>query len=85
MKAPLGLVKLLLEARNLSGRLNRDARHHLRIAPSPNSFYRYRVRLQNGTIYFPDTATRSHPELAQLELLAVKLAQGPCGGAGGSG
>jgi hypothetical protein len=77
--------KLLLQARNLSGRLNRDARHHLRIPPSPNSFYRYRVRLQNGTIEFPDTAAESHPELAQLELLAVKLVQGPCSGVGRSG
>lgn len=71
---------LLLQARNLTGRLNRDARHHLRIPPSPNSFYRYRVRVQDGTIVFPDTAARHHPELATLQLLAVKLAQGPCRG-----
>ena len=77
--------KLLLQARNLTGKLDRDARHHLRIAPSPNSFYTYRVRVQGGTIVFPDTAARSHPELAQLQLLAVKLAQGPCSGVGRSG
>jgi hypothetical protein len=72
--------KLLLQARNLTGRLDRDARHHLRIAPSANSVYRYRVKVQGGTIVFPDTAARTHPELAQLELLAVELAQGPCRG-----
>jgi hypothetical protein len=72
--------KLLLQARNLSDRLDRDARHHLRIVPAPDSVYRYRVRLQRGTITFPDTAARHHPELAQLELLAVQLAQGPCRG-----
>ena len=72
--------KLLLDARNLTGRLNRDARHHLRIAASPNSVYLYRVKLQSGAIVFPDTAGKAHPELAQLELLAVRLAQGPCGG-----
>jgi hypothetical protein len=77
--------KLLLQARNLSGRLNRDARHHLRIAPTPDSVYRYRVKLQRGTITFPDTAARQHPELAQLEFLAVQLAQGPCRGVGRSG
>jgi hypothetical protein len=76
---------LLLQARNLTGRLNRDARHHLRIPPSPNSFYRYRVRVQGGTIVFPDTAAHNHPELATLQLLAVKLAQGPCKGVGPSG
>jgi hypothetical protein len=77
--------KLLLQARNLTGRLNRDARRHLRIAPTPNSVYRYRVKVQTGTIVFPDTAGDKHPELAQLELLAVKLAQGPCSSVGGSG
>ena len=77
--------KLLLQARNLTGRLDRDARHHLRIAPGHNSFYLYRVKLQGGTIVFPDTAAHSHPELAQLELIAVKLAQGPCSGVGRSG
>lgn len=76
---------LLLQARNLTGRLDRDARHHLHIAQTRNSFYLYRVRLQGGTIVFPDTAAHTHPELAQLELIAVKLAQGPCGGVGRSG
>jgi hypothetical protein len=73
--------KLLLKARTLTGRLNRDARHHLRIAASHDSVYRYRVKVQDGTIAFPDTAARNHPELAQLELLAVSLEQGPCRGA----
>lgn len=77
--------KLLLQARDLSGRLNRDARHHLRIPPGPNSVYHYRVRVKDGMLVFPDTAASRHPELAQLELIAVKIAQGPCRGAGGSG
>ena len=77
--------KLLLQARNLTGRLDRDARHHLRIAPSHDSFYVYRVKLHGGTIVFPDTAAHTHPELAQLELIAVKLAQGPCSDLGRSG
>ena len=73
--------KVLLKARNLSGRLNRDARHHLNLPSPPDSVYRYRVKLQDGTIAFPDTAARTHSELAQLELLAVSIAQGPCQGA----
>lgn len=72
--------KLLLQARNLTSSLNRDARHHLRIAPPHNSVYRYRVKLQDGTIEFPDTAAAHHSELAQLELIAVALLQGPCQG-----
>jgi hypothetical protein len=70
--------KLLLQARNLTARLQRDARHHLRVASGPDSFYHYRVKVRGGTIVFPDTAARRHPELAQLELLAVKLTEGPC-------
>jgi hypothetical protein len=73
--------KLLLQARNLTARLQRDARHNLRIASGPDSFYHYRVKVRGGTVVFPDTAAHSHPELARLELLAVKLAQGPCNGA----
>ena len=74
--------KLLLQARNLTSRLSGDAKHRLRIPAGPDSVYRYRVKLQGGTIAFPDTAARSHPELAQLVLLAVKLHQGPCHSAG---
>ena len=71
---------LLLQARNMTGALNRDARHHLHIAPAPDSVYNYRVKLQNGTITFPDTAARTHGELARLELLVVKIIDGPCRG-----
>ena len=77
--------RLLLQARNLTGKLQRDARHHLRIASSPGSFYQYRVKVNGGTIVFPDNAAHNHPELAQLELLALKLAQGPCSGVRPSG
>ncbi len=76
---------LLLKARDLTGRLNTDAKHHLSIAPGPGSVYTYRVRLQAGTITFPDTAARTHPELAQLELLSVQILSGPCQGLSHSG
>jgi hypothetical protein len=72
--------KLLLEARTLTGALNRDARHHLDLPSRPGSVYRYRVKVQDGTIAFPDTAARDHPELARLELLALGIASGPCRG-----
>jgi hypothetical protein len=76
---------LLLRARRLAGTVNRDARRHLQLPSAPGSVYSYRVRLQGGTITFPDTAGRSHPELAQLELLAVQLLNGPCQGLSRSG
>jgi hypothetical protein len=37
------------------------------------------VRLQDGTISFPDTAGSTRQELAQAEQFAVEAAQGPCG------
>ncbi len=73
--------KLLLTARTLTPALDRDARHHLDIPSGPGSVYRYRVKLQAGTIAFPDTAARKHPELARLELIALGIAAGPCRGA----
>jgi hypothetical protein len=71
--------KLLIQARDLASTLNNDAKRNLRIPPSSNSVATYTVRVQQGTISFPDTAARSHSELAQLELLAVQASQNPCG------
>ncbi len=70
---------LLLQARDLTTTLDNDAKAKLRIAPTPDSVYLYTVRLQNGTISFPDTAGINHPELAQAEQLAIQAAQQGCG------
>jgi hypothetical protein len=70
--------KLLLQARDLATRLNDDAKRGLRIPPTPNSVATYIVKLQHGVVSFPDTAARAHSELSQLELFAVRAAQGPC-------
>jgi hypothetical protein len=71
--------RLLIQARDLAGRLNDDAKRGMHIRPTPHSVATYTVRLQHGTISFPDTAARAHSELAQLELFAVQAAQVPCG------
>jgi hypothetical protein len=71
--------KLLIQARDLTSKLNDDAKRGMHIPPGPQSVATYTVRLQHGTITFPDTAARAHSELAQLELLAVQISQGPCG------
>lgn len=71
--------KLLIQARDLAPTLNNDAKRGLRIQRSAASVAMYTVRLQQGTISFPDTAARSHSELAQLELFAVQVSQSPCG------
>jgi hypothetical protein len=71
--------RLLLQARDLASRLNTDAKKGLRIPRASNSIATYNVKLQHGTISFPDTAARGRSELAQLELFAVQVAQAPCG------
>jgi hypothetical protein len=70
---------LLLQARDLAAALAGDAKAKLRIPPPANSIARYTVRLQDGTISFPDTAAVRHQELGQAELFTVRAAQQACG------
>ena len=71
--------KLLLQARDLVGRLDNDAKRNLDLPRTANTVAVYTVKLKDGTISFPDTAARTHSELAQVELLTVQIAHGPCG------
>ncbi|HEY5431554.1 MAG TPA: hypothetical protein VIK04_20730, partial [Solirubrobacteraceae bacterium] len=60
-----------------------DATHGLTIPPAAGDAYYYRIKLQQGTVSFPDRAAdASHPILAQTELFALRAAQQACGGAG---
>jgi hypothetical protein len=70
---------LLLQARDLATSLGGDAQRNLRLSSPSNSVFRYKVRLQSGSISFPDTAAATHPNLAQLELFTVRAAQQACG------
>jgi hypothetical protein len=71
--------QLLIRARDLATALDKDAKTGLRIAAPANSVFRYTVKLQDGTISFPDTAAASRHELAQAELFAVQAARQACG------
>jgi hypothetical protein len=70
---------LLLQARTLASDLNKDAKAGLRIRPTARSVASYTIKLQNGTISFPDTAAATHPELGRAELFALLVSQNPCG------
>jgi hypothetical protein len=70
---------LLIQARDLASDLDSDAKKSLNIPRSPASVAMYRIRLQDGTISFPDTAAGKHKELAEAELFAVTAAQQACG------
>ncbi len=69
---------LLIQARDLVQNLDTDAKAKLRIPKAPNSVALYTIRLQEGTIEFPDTAAARHHELAPAELFAVQAAQQAC-------
>jgi hypothetical protein len=70
---------LLITARDLADSLNTDAQANLHVASGSHSVYRYTIRLQSGTISFPDTAAAKRHELAQAELFAVQAAAQTCG------
>jgi hypothetical protein len=70
---------LLIQARALAVDLDKDAKSGLHIRPAPDSVAIYSIRLQDGTISFPDTAGAVHSELARAELFAVQAAQKVCG------
>jgi hypothetical protein len=70
---------LLLQARDLAASLDEDAKNKLRIPAGPRAVATYTVKLQDGTISFPDTAGAAHKELARAELFAIQAAQQGCG------
>jgi len=70
---------LLLQARDLATSLNTDVGAKLRFGPNARSVYSFTVKVQNGTMFFPDTAADSRKELADLELFVVQAAANPCG------
>jgi hypothetical protein len=71
--------KLLIDARAIASELGNDANKGLRFPRTANSVDEYAVKLQQGTVAFPDTAGRKRSELAQIELFAVQAGEGPCG------
>jgi hypothetical protein len=71
---------LLLRARDLASSLDKDAKRSMHLPAAAGGVFSYQIKLQNGTIAFPDKAAASHPELAQAELFAVQAAQSACGG-----
>jgi hypothetical protein len=69
---------LLISARDLVDNLDNDAKQGLNIPSPVGSVYRYTVRMQDGTISFPDTAAAQHTELAGAEEYVLRALAGPC-------
>lgn len=72
----------LITARDLADTLATDAQNKLNLPARTGSIYSFRIRLQQGTITFPDRDTPGHPNLAQAALFATQAAQQVCGLAG---
>jgi hypothetical protein len=70
---------LLIQARDLAGDLVNDASHKLTIAERPGTVFYYRIRLQQGTVSFPDRAASGRKYLSEAELFAAEAAQQVCG------
>jgi hypothetical protein len=68
----------LITARDLAENLVTDAQNHLTIPKAPGSVYYYTIKLQEGTVSFPDRAAATRKVLAQAELFATQAAQQDC-------
>jgi hypothetical protein len=69
----------LIAARDLADNLAGDGQDNLTIPRAPGSVYYYRIRLEQGTVAFPDRAAATRKVLAQAELFAAQAAQRACG------
>jgi hypothetical protein len=68
----------LITARDLSENLVTDAQDHLTIPRVAGSVYYFTIKLQQGTVSFPDRAAATRNVLAQAELFAAQAAQQEC-------
>ena len=69
----------LIAARDLSDNLTSNAMKGLTIKPTAQTVYSYTVRMQQGTISFPDVAAGAHKYLAQTEQYFIRAMQDICG------
>ena len=69
----------LINARDLAVNLADDAGQHFTIGPEGGQIYYFRIRLQQGTVSFPDRAAHRQKVLAQAELFATQTAVTDCG------
>jgi hypothetical protein len=69
---------MLISARDLADNLAGDGSAHLTIPARAGEVYYYRIKVQQGTVSFPDRSAAKRSELAQSELLAAQAAQQIC-------
>jgi hypothetical protein len=69
----------LIAARDLADDLAADAGKKLTIPPGTGTVYYFTIKLQQGTVAFPDRAAGGRQELGRAELFTAQAAQQNCG------
>jgi hypothetical protein len=71
--------RFLLQARDIAENLDSDVQNNVHFGSRLASTFTFSVKLQDGTITFPDTAAPGHHEVSDTELFALQAAQQACG------
>jgi hypothetical protein len=71
--------RFLLQARDIAENLDSDVQNNVHFGSRLASTFTFRVKLQDGTITFPDTAAPGHHEVSDTELFTLQAAQQACG------
>jgi len=71
--------KTLLQARQLTRDLSKQAELNLALPPGPNAVLNYNVRMQAGTISFADTSRPLPKAFTQLTVFTKDVSEGICG------
>jgi hypothetical protein len=71
--------RFLLQARDIAENLDSDVQSNVHFSTRLASTFTFKVKLQDGTITFPDTAAPGHHEISDAELFTLQAAQQACG------
>ena len=71
--------RFLLQARDIAEELDSDVQNKVRFPRRAGATFIFTVKLQDGTITFPDTAAPGHHEVSDAELFTLQAARQACG------
>ena len=72
-------AKRLLQARELTRQLSKQAELGLELPPGPGANLRYRVRLEAGTVAFSDTSRGNPRDFYELAAFTKDVSEDICG------
>jgi hypothetical protein len=71
--------RFLLQARDIAENLDSDVQNNVHFSTRLARTFTFKVKLQDGTITFPDTAAPGHHEVSDAELFTLQAARQACG------